>query len=65
MNSKYIKYVEGNPFPLSKVKDRALCLYFRFVTSLHLFMFDSSNDERNIFVPIVDTVTHRLYYILA
>jgi hypothetical protein len=65
MNSKYFKYVEGNPSHWSKVKDYALCQYFKFVASLLLFMIDYSDGERNIFVPKVDTVTHRFNEILA
>ena len=45
MNSKYIKYTEGNPPHWSNVIDRILFHYFEFVTSL--FTVDYSDDERN------------------
>jgi len=50
MNSKYITYIAGNPFPMSKVKGYASCKYLEFVTYVHLFMGDYFDDERNIFV---------------
>jgi hypothetical protein len=61
MRSKYIKYIECFPSHWSKVKDYALCQYFKFVTSVHTFMVDYSEDERNIFVPNVEKLTHHLY----
>ena len=60
MHSKCIKCIEVNPSHRSKVWDRALLQYFKIVTDVYLFMADYSDDERNIFVPNVDTVTHRL-----
>ena len=65
MKSKYINYIEDNPFLSSKVKECPLCQYLKFFTSVHLFKVDYSHDQSNIFLPHVDTVTHCLYRILA
>jgi len=64
MNSKNFKYIKGNTSHWSKVKDHRLCRYFKFFTTLYLFMFDYYDDERNIFVPNVDMVTHPFNEIL-
>jgi len=55
-----MKYTRCYPSPWSKVKDHSLCQYFKFITSVHISMFDYSDDERNIFVPKVEKVTHHL-----
>jgi len=60
INQKYIKYIENDPTPWNKVLFSTSNL-----SPIYLFTVYYSDDERNIFVPNVDTVTQRFNEILA